>query len=184
MIMKNMYKELEKLSVHKTLIFLLLVLLTFGSCKKEDVKDMPLINIAAPGFSLSSTEGTEVMLSDFKNKVVVLFFIGHSCPPCKLSAPSVESILVTPFASHDDYQVIGLDVWDGNLAAVETFRTVTGVSFPLLLNASGLTFDYTTSNDRLVVIDKKGDIVFNGIRGASFDIAEVSRIVEGLLATM
>jgi peroxiredoxin len=135
----------------------------------------------APDFTLNSLAGSSVGLAGYKNKVVVLFFFGNTCPACKAAAPGVESTLVTPYASRSDYQVLGLDQWDGNTASVQGFKTATGVSFPLLLNASGVASDYKTTYDRLVVIDQKGNVVFKGTRGASSDVADVNQKVKILL---
>lgn len=135
----------------------------------------------APAFTLTSSAGSEVKLSDFPNKVVVLFFFGNNCPPCKAAAPSIESMLVTPFASRNDYMVLGLDQWNGNLASVQAFRAATNVTFPLLLTAAPVAASYKTTYDRLVVIDKAGNIVFTGSQGAASDIDAVKTKVNTLL---
>jgi len=137
---------------------------------------------AAPNFTLKSLDGTDVSLSSFNNKVVTLFFFGNNCPSCKAVAPSVESMLVSPFASSTDYMVLGLDQWDGNTASVQAFKTATNVSFTLLLNASGIAADYKTTYDRIVVIDKAGKIAFSGKQSASSDIAAAKAKVMELLA--
>lgn len=135
----------------------------------------------AAEFSLTSLAGSTVKLSDYGNKVVVLFFFGSSCPSCKAVAPSVESDLVTPFSSRTDYQVLGLDQWNGNSNAVQAFKTSTNVTFPLLLNASGVAATYNTTYDRFVVINKSGKIVFSGKQIASSDLATVKSKVTELL---
>lgn len=154
---------------------------TVVSCSNDEEPTMPLIETEAPAFSLNSVSGMPVMLSDYQNKVVVLFFFGNNCPSCKAAAPSVESMLVTPFASRTDYQVLGLDQWNGNAASVQSFRSATGVTFPLLLNAASVAAEYKTTYDRIIVIDKTGNIVFSGTRGAAADIATVKQKVESLL---
>ena len=135
----------------------------------------------APAFTLTSLNNTQVKLSDYSNKVVVLFFFGNTCPSCKAIAPSIESKLVTPFASKTDYQILGLDQWDGNSSSVQGFKTTTGVSFPLLLNASAVAAAYKTTYDRLVIIGKDGKIVFTGSQGAAGDLDAVKLKVETLL---
>ena len=155
----------------------------FSSCSKDDDKIVPLeTGTAAPQFTLKSLNNSNVSLSDFKNKVVVLFFFGNNCPSCKAAAPNVQSMLVTPFASKNDYMVLGLDQWNGNAASVEAFKTTTGVTFPLLLNAASVASDYKTTYDRIVVIDKAGNIAFKGTQAASSDISAVKTKVTELLA--
>ena len=135
----------------------------------------------APAFTLASEAGGEVKLSDFPNKVVVLFFFGNTCSSCKATAPSIESMLVTPYASRNDYMLLGLDQWNGNLASLQAFRTATNVTFPLLLNASAVAASYKTTYDRLVVIDKAGNIAFTGSQLASSDLAAAKAKINSLL---
>jgi peroxiredoxin len=162
---------------------LLLFTLVFSSCSKDDDALNPLeVGAVAPAFTLTSLEGGSVSLSNFNNKVVVLFFFGNSCPSCKAAAPSVESMLVTPFASSTDYMVLGLDQWNGNAASVQAFKTATNVTFPLLLNASGVASDYRTTFDRIVVIDKMGKIAFSGKQSAASDIAAAKAKVMELIS--
>jgi peroxiredoxin len=161
-------------------IFLVFALIV-SSCSNDD-DPMPIeTGSVAPQFTLQSLTGTDVSLSDFSNKVVVLFFFGNNCPSCKAAAPNVESMLVTPFAAKSDYVVLGLDQWNGNTASVQAFKTATGVTFPLLLNASGVASGYKTTYDRIVVIDKAGNIAFKGTQSASSDIPAAKAKVEELL---
>lgn len=139
---------------------------------------------AAPAFELESLDGGTVKLSDFNDKVVVIFFLGSSCSLCRAVAPSVESELHSKFNGNSEYAILGLDTWDGNNSAVKTFKESTGVTFPLLLKASGVASEYGTTYDRLVVIDKEGKIAHSGTRAATNDIATVKAKVEELLDSM
>lgn len=78
--------------------------------------------------------------------------------------------------------ILGLDVWDGNSSAVDAFETVTGVNFPLLLNASSVARNYETTYDRLVVIDQNGGIVFSGTKPASGDLEAAKTLIDSLLS--
>jgi peroxiredoxin len=157
----------------KSIVTILIFSLVFSSCATDDDEVMEPLEMGsnAPAFTLKSLDGANVSLSGFSNKVVVLFFFGNNCPSCKAAAPSVESMLAEPFASSTDYMLLGLDQWDGNAASVQAFKSATNVTFPLLLNASGVAADYKTTFDRIVVIDKSGKIVFSGKQSAATDIA-------------
>ena len=168
----------------KILALSMSVLFVLTACQKDDNPLIPISEGKAPEFSLSSLAGSQVNLSDYSNKVVVLFFFGNSCPTCRAAAPDVESMLVTPFAGNTNYQVLGLDQWNGNVTSVEAFKTATGVSFPLLLSASGVAAEYQTTYDRFVVIDQNGNIVFSGTKAASADLAAVKQKVELLLSSL
>ncbi len=164
----------------KSFVIILFFALVLASCSKDEEDTEPLMSGSnAPAFTLKSLDGADVSLSNFNNKVVVLFFFGNNCPSCKAAAPDVESMLVTPFASSTDYMVLGLDQWNGNAASVQAFKTLTNVSFPLLLNASGVAADYKTTFDRIVVIDKAGKIAFSGKQSVATDItAAKAKVME------
>jgi peroxiredoxin len=167
----------------KSIVTVLIFSLVFSSCTTDDEEVMePLeMGATAPAFTLKSLDGANVSLSGFSNKVVVLFFFGNNCPSCKAAAPSVESMLAEPFATSTDYMLLGLDQWDGNAASVQAFKSATNVTFPLLLNASGVAADYKTTFDRIVVIDKSGKIVFSGKQSAATDIAAAKAKVMELI---
>ena len=165
----------------KSMVIILMMAVALSACSNDEV-DAIEEGPRAPGFTLKSTTGADVSLSNFSNKVVVLFFFGNNCPSCKAAGPNVESMLVTPYASRTDYAILGLDQWDGNTASVVAFKTVTNVSFPLLLNASSVASAYKTTYDRIVVIDKAGNIAFKGNQSASSDIAAAKAKVVELFA--
>jgi peroxiredoxin len=162
-------------------------LLAFTSCNNDDDDMAPVENqdetkaTMAPAFELKSLTGTTVKLSDFKNKVVVLFFFGNGCPSCKAAAPSIQTMIQNNFGSNASFMLVGIDQWDGNMASVESFMKSTGVTFPLLMMGSATAKAYSTTYDRLVVIDKAGNIMFNGMQGAASDLAAAKAKIEMLL---
>lgn len=167
----------SKLAVTFSILFIL------ASCAKDESTDIPITDVSAPAFSLKSLDGSQVQLSDYKDKLVVLFFFGNTCPSCKAAAPNIVSMLSAPFASRSDFKILGLDQWNGNAASVQAFKTATGITFPLLLSASGVAADYKTTYDRIVIIDKTGKIVFSGTQGAAADIPAAKAKIEMLLGT-
>ena len=155
---------------------------TLSSCKKEEPSQMAdTAKTMAKDFSLKALSGDTLTLSNHGDKVVVLFFFGFGCSYCKESAPGIQASLVEPYASRSDYLVIGLDVWNGSATAVESFMNSTGLSVPMLLNASAVGKEYGTTNDRLVVIDKMGYVRFKGNQAAIKDIGSVKQTVDELI---
>lgn len=160
-------------------VIITIALLAMACASKESV-DIPGANPEpnpptdnaenAPDFSLTDLNGNTVKLDDFNNKVLVLFFFGNNCPTCKSAGPQIQSQLADTYGSNNDFAIIGLDVWNGNSNAVQSFKDVTGITFPLLLNASATASSYKSSYDRLLVVDKLGKIRFKGTRLASQDL--------------
>jgi peroxiredoxin len=187
--MKNLKLQFAKqLMTSITIVaFFSIITVLFSSCSGEDSSTSPTPTptpgsaTKAPDFILNSTDGAQVKLSNYTGKVVVVFFFGNSCPSCKAAGPSIQAKLATPYASNSNYQILGLDQWDGNTASVQSFRTIAGVSFPLLLNASSVAASYKTTYDRLVVIDKSGNIAYSGTQGAGADADKVKIKVDELL---
>ena len=136
----------------------------------------------APLFTLTSVTDTSVSLSDFENKVVVLFFFGNKCTFCLSAGPRIEEMLATPFSSSSDYAILGLDQWNGNKSSVEAFKMSTGISFPLLLNASAVAAEYKTTYDRIIVLNKSREVAFMGTKAAGSDIAAAKAKVTELIS--
>ena len=189
-------KRLHLNKISSALVFALMLSasLTMISCSESSEDPIPANNNndpdqmipdevgeAAPDFSLTALDGSTVKRSDFEDKVVVLFFMGSSCSLCRAVAPSVESELFETYKGNTSFALLGLDTWDGTNSALQSFKNTTGVTFPLLLDASAVAADYETTYDRLVVIDKNGNVAHKGTRATTNDIATVKTMVQELL---
>ncbi len=147
---------------------------------QEEIEQPDASNNAAPTFTLKDTNGSDISLSNFGGKVVVLFFLGNGCPTCRAVAPKIQNQIANTLSSNE-VAVLGLDQWNGNSAAVTNFKSVTQVTFPLLLNASDVARQYETTYDRLIVIDKNGNIHFKGDNLASQNLPRVVEEINNLL---
>lgn len=58
----------------------------------EIVRNQPVKGKAAPNFKLQSTDGTNVSLSSFQGKYVLLDFWGHWCGPCIKAMPALRGL--------------------------------------------------------------------------------------------
>jgi peroxiredoxin len=174
----------------KKIISILSLLVVFSSCEKETttpaivtpsttppVTTTPVVPESAADFTLTSDADAKVKLSEYKGKVVVLFFFGNGCSSCKATSPSIQSTFGTSYDSKK-FQIIGLDTWDGNLASVQAFKKSSNLTFPLLLNASGVAKTFSTTYDRLMVIDKEGFIRFKGNQLAGNDLTNAKKSVD------
>ncbi|HLI77633.1 MAG TPA: TlpA disulfide reductase family protein [Acidobacteriaceae bacterium] len=86
----------------------------------------------APAFSLVSTDGKKVSLSDFKGRPVIVNFWATWCGPCKLEMPWFEEFSKKYAAQ--GLVVLGLNQDDG-MAPAEVAREAKhiGVSYPVLM---------------------------------------------------
>jgi len=167
------------------LIIGLLASSLFVSSCSDDGNSTPIGNIenlgVAPDFSIKTWEGNDLKLETYKDKVLVIFFFGNTCPPCIGVGPAVEEKLNQNLKSKSNYAIIGIDQWDGNNASVEGFQKNTGVEFPLGVIGSPVAKAYDTTYDRLVVVNKEGNIIFRGNNIVSNHLDEVVTLVNNLL---
>ncbi len=142
------------------------------------------INDPAPDFTLQSLDHGEVSLSDYSGKVVVLFFLGNTCPPCIGHAPIIQTN-VTNYYNSEHVQVLGLDVWSNSANLLPGFKAGTGVTFPLLTNAQTVGYSvYGIPNqDYTIIVDQQGLIaaLYNTYGG--LDINAITEKIDQLLVT-
>ena len=138
----------------------------------------------APGFSLESLEGDTYTLSKMKGKVVYIFFFGAGCPHCRANGPVTEENIYQEFKEDTNFVALGLETWNQSASAVESFRNVTGISYPLLLEARQILVNYYGSSsayDRSVVIDTEGNISYKGTGYVDTDAQTVAMTISDLL---
>jgi peroxiredoxin len=119
----------------KIVIFALSLLLvaTIGTaCSTQPA--CPQLDMPAPDFTLQDLNGTEVNLSDYLGKNVILNFWATSCGYCKMQLPYLEEV-------YKKYSETGLTVLAVN--AMESYNRAAdyiakqGYTFPVLLDSNG-----------------------------------------------
>ena len=176
----------------KRISYLLLAILglILISCGSEDesvvqqpTDDEPLFVLdKAPYFELNTFDGGIINNKDYEGDVYVLFIFGNGCGPCTAVGPELETRLNIAFSERDDYRIIGIDNWDGNNAAVQSYAERSGVTFPLGVMGSEVSRQFDSTYDRLLVIGRDGGIVYRGNSVAANNLDEAVEVVEGLLA--
>jgi peroxiredoxin len=145
-------------------------------------------NELAPGPAV----GAPRSLSEFAGKVVLLILAGYNCPFCINNAPSVQANLWQYYqANHPgQVQVLSADVWNGTPAQLQSFRNTTGVTYPLLLNATlepgGNLYDlYYPDTDDYIVINKQGIVRYHAAdlhgHGQRYVLSELRGCMDSLV---
>ena len=126
--------------------------------KAQTVKQKKQAN-AAYDFSLKTTAGKTVKLSDFKGKVVILNFWATWCPPCKAEIPSFIGMYKK--YEKDGLVIVGVAVDDP--AKVAQFVKDNGVNYPVVIADQTTVTAYggVRGIPTTFVIDKNGSIVRN-----------------------
>lgn len=139
----------------------------------------------APEFSYQSLSGDTVKLSDYQGKVVFLFLFGNGCSNCKLIGNDTETKVQEVYGDRDDFQALGLDTWNSSssVTTVTAFQSTTKISYPLLLKAGDIESSYTTTYDRVIVIDREGKIRHKGGTVVYNDLDNAVSVIEDLFST-
>jgi len=123
----------------------------------------------APDFTLTSTDGKSIKLSDYRGKVVVLDFWATWCPPCKAEIP--DFIKLYSKYKDDGFQMLGVSLDQGGLKDVVPFMKDHGIDYPIVLGTEEVVSAYggIRGIPTTFVIDKKGYVrdAFEGYRPAS-----------------
>lgn len=88
---------------------------------------------AAPDFNLPSVDGTEIKLSDYKGKVVILDFWATWCPPCRRGIPDLISIKKEYESKGIEIIGISLDkITRGTEGQIVPFMKEYGINYPVV----------------------------------------------------
>ncbi|RPF58049.1 thiol-disulfide oxidoreductase ResA [Abyssicoccus albus] len=141
------------------IVFLMLAITLYLNFTKD--KSNIEVGAQAPDFSLKSTDGETVKLSDYKGKPVILNFWGTWCEPCKEEMPDFEK---TYENADGNFEILALHVKNSPQQVEQFINDLqTEISFPVILdNANG---DVTKAYDigplpTTMVIDKEGKIEY------------------------
>ncbi len=115
---------------------------------------------SAQDFSLQTTGGETITLSQFKGKVVILQAMASWCPSCKLQASQIKPVYEK--YTDDGLIVISLDIQPerSSLLDLKDFKTNFGGNwyfgfYPEFINQYGI-----RSLDSTIIIDKDGKIAY------------------------
>ena len=176
-----------------SLYLLMITALLFNACSSEEDPltpnngSDPMVNEPmgdgekAPDFSINTTGGKNLKLGQFEDKVLVIFFFGADCPPCRRVGPDVEEKLNKAFSDNNKFAMIGADQWNRNDAAVDDFVDATGITFDVGIQGADMAKDYGTTFDRIVVLNDQSEIVYRSPSRASGRLQEAIDVVSDLL---
>lgn len=166
----------------KTLIFSAVFMMAVAtSASAQAVVGQP-----APGFNLVPLGGgANVSLAGLSGKVVYVFLYGAGCSHCRANGPVTESQIHQSYRTNDSFRAIGIDTWNNSTTTNNTFRSVTGITYPLLLNGQNVLDAYYgnfSSYDRSVVIGADGKLLYRGTGFVNTDVGAVKAVIDGELA--
>ena len=111
--------------------FVALLILSTDSVSAAKLMDAISGTPQASGFTLESTNGNSVSLSDFKGKFVLLNFWATWCAPCRKEMPSMSKLHNK--LNNRGLEVVGVHVGP-SLAGVKKFLDEVPVDFTILID--------------------------------------------------
>ena len=113
----------------------------------------------APDFTLLSTDGAAVTLSDLQGKVVLLNFWATWCPPCTAEMPDLNQ-LYREYGDEKEFVIVGVNLEERPTEVAE-FGEQKRIEFPLLLDRDGNVARHNYKVRTLpasLIIDREGNI--------------------------
>ncbi len=91
-----------------------------------------------------------------------------------------------------EVQVLGVDLWDGTAAQLNSFRTTTGATYPLLLNGASSTGGNVQAlygtYDNYIVLNKQGVVRYHAAltwpHGNRYHLNEIRACVDSLVSAL
>ena len=133
-----------------TALMVLLALLV--SCKQKPQSREPV----AADFSLSAIDGSTVLMSDYKGKVVLLEFMATWCPPCKMAVPDL--IDLHNLFKEKDFALLSISV-DEPHSRVKSFVDEYAIPYTMLIDDKNVSSQYGVMTlPTTFLIDRQGRI--------------------------
>ncbi|MHB8617830.1 MAG: TlpA family protein disulfide reductase [Candidatus Acidiferrales bacterium] len=155
-----------KIASALTLVFLCITPVLWAQQNVRASLIKPSARAKAPAFQLTGESGTNLKLSHYRGKVILLNFWATDCGGCVLEIPRL--IDVERDFRHNDFTVVGVDMdipYGGLKSASEAWKRVRpfmvthGMNYPVLMGNSAIEKLYSiNAYPASFIIDKSGRI--------------------------
>ncbi len=138
--------------------------------------------IKAPAFTLTSTNGKQINLSDYKGKIVILDFWATWCAPCRKGIPDLIEIQKQ---YKDNVVIVGISLDQQNtISYVIPFMKEFGINYPVVYGNEKVVVDYGSipSIPTSFIIDNNGNVVdvFIGLVPKSTYVTKIKNLISQL----
>ncbi len=137
-------------------------------------------------FTATTDSGATLRRSSFTGQVVVLNFWYASCPPCRLEAPTLESLSRKYATQH--VQFIGVNVRD-EVGTSKAFARSFGITYPSIPDAATATVQLALAGQRgpnatptTMILDQQGRVaarILGGVNKNVLDTLISDTVAEG-----
>ena len=138
----------------------------------------------APDFELPALDGSApIVLSELRDKVVLLNFWATWCKPCEDEMPAMERLYRVLQA--DGFELVAVSVDDEkDIAVVREFRERMAISFPIALDPAKRTSEMyqTMGFPESLLIDRNGVVIERYVGPRDWDHQVYAKRIRELLA--
>jgi len=147
---------------------------------KPDIPKHSEKPVPAPQMQVQDVNGRVTDLQQLKGKVVFINFWATWCPPCLAELPSINA-LYQKVKNNPHIVFLTIDI-DNNLQKSTQFLQNKGYTFTVYGGNPAQVSDklYENGIPTTLVIDKKGNIVFNHFNRANYNDDKFEQFISGL----
>lgn len=128
--------------------------------KPEEAKELLAVGETAPEWTLSSQDGEQVSLSDYKGKVILLDFWGTWCHWCKVAFPKLKQL--DEDFPNDKFEIVGISCQEREGADPAGMLKENGLEYKTMLNGEEVAQKYNVSGyPTIYIIGKDGKVLFS-----------------------
>ena len=172
-------------------ILLLMMGLSISGIAQTVNKEIPAdygyivkIGQQVPNFSMTTTDGKTIRMTNLKGKVVMLQFTASWCGVCRKEMPHIEADIWNKYKNNKNFALFGIDL-DEPVEKVKEFAKLIPVTYPLALDPKGgIFYQFAEKNagvTRNVIVDKTGKIVFMTRLYKDEEFQEMKKVIAELL---
>jgi len=159
---------------------LLLVQLVQGPALAREEMNPIEPAVTATEFTLMSTDGRDIKLSDYEGQFVLVNFWATWCPPCVEEMPSLDN-LHKHFAGAN-FKVLGVHAGPA-LVTVKTFLEKHPVSFDIVIDKKmELSSWGVTGLPTTFLVSPEGEIIYKAVGECEWDSDNMFDFIEAVIA--
>ncbi len=154
------------------------LMLTVSLCNAGELMDK-VPNTEASNFTLMSAHGSDISLSDYEGKFVVLNFWATWCPPCVKEMPALNKLHNK--LSGSSLEVVGVHVGPA-LATVKQFLKDKPVDFDILIDKNMSLSSWQVSGlPTTFLISPSGKVIYKATGEREWGSDEMVKFIRGVM---